>query len=353
MAKRGLTYKDSGVDVAANARWVERISHTMRDTYGPRVIARHNAFAGLFRLDFNEQLFRRNYRNPVLVACTDGVGSKVSLAVSAGDLSTLGIDLVAMSVNDLITCGAEPLFFLDYLAVPKINPPDQLALLEGIAAGCKEAGCALLGGETAELPDVYNPDQLDLAGFAVGVVELHKALDPERVEPGDRIIGLPSSGIHSNGYSLVRKLIARDRLRLERTYPGLDEPLGPAVLRPTRIYASAVLELLRAYRRKRVVSAMAHITGGGLRENIARVLPTNCDATIDRKAWTPPPIFRFLQARGVRRPEMFRTFNMGIGYTLMVRPAFANSVCRRLRRAGETPVIIGKVKRGKGKVHLR
>ncbi len=348
MAQRGLTYKDAGVDVEANARWVDRIQRAMRSTYGPRVISRHNAFAGLFRLDYDEALFRRNYRNPVLVACADGVGSKVMLAVELGDLSTVGIDLVAMNVNDMITCGAEPLFFLDYLAVHGIEPDAMAVLMEGIAAGCRESDCALLGGETAEMPDLYGPGELDLGGFAVGVVELGRQVDPQRVQPGDRIIGLPSSGIHSNGYSLVRKVIQRNRLRLDAAYDELGETLGAAVLRPTRIYVQSILRLLAGYRRKRVVTGMAHITGGGLAENLARALPAGCGATLNLKAWAPPPIFPFIESRGVRRSEMFRVFNMGIGYAIIVRPDFVEGVCRRLRKSGEHPVVIGRVKRGKG-----
>lgn len=348
-----LTYKDSGVDIEANAQWVQRISSLMKSTYGPRVISRQNAFAGMFRLDFDEQLFRRNYRQPVLVGCADGVGSKVLLAAEMGDYSTVGIDLVAMNVNDLITCGAEPLFFLDYLAVNAIKPDEMVSIMEGIAAGCKAANCSLLGGETAELPAVYEPGMIELAGFSVGVVELPRAVEPERVEAGDVIIGLASSGIHSNGYSLVRKVIKSGKLKLSHEYEELGETLGAAVLRPTRIYVNTVQSLLRGYQRKRVVSAMAHITGGGLEENIERVLPQNCNATIQTKRWTPPPIFPFLQKNGVNKREMYRVFNMGIGYVLIVRKAFAQGVMRRLKRAGETPIAIGKVTKGRGRVILK
>ncbi len=348
-----LTYKDSGVDIEANAQWVRRIGSMMKSTFGPRVISRDNAFAGMFRLDFDEQLFRRNYRQPVLVGCADGVGSKVLLAAEMGDFSTVGIDLVAMNVNDLITCGAEPLFFLDYLAVHAIKPDEMVSIMEGIAEGCRQASCSLLGGETAELPAVYEPGMIELAGFSVGVVELPRAVEPDRVEVGDVIIGLSSSGIHSNGYSLVRKVIESKRLKLEREYDGLGETLGAAVLRPTRIYVNAVQSVLRGYKRKRVVSAMAHITGGGLEENIERVLPKNCSATIQTKTWTPPPIFAFLQKHGVSKKEMYKVFNMGIGYVLIVRKAFAEGVMRRLKRAGESPTIIGKITKGRGKVSLR
>lgn len=353
MAKQRLTYKAAGVDVDANARWVDRIQHAMRDTYGPRVIAAHNAFAGLFRLDFDEQLFRRNYRQPVLVGCADGVGSKVLLASEAGDLSTVGIDLVAMNVNDLITTGAEPLFFLDYLAVHHIEPQRLAEVIEGIAAGCKEAGCTLLGGETAEMPDLYDKEQLDLAGFAVGVVELNRRIDVRRVEPGDTLIGLPSSGIHSNGYSLVRKAISAKRWKLDRYVEELGETLQAALLRPTRIYVKPVVRLLRAYRVKRVVTGMAHITGGGLAENVARILPAGCNAIIRKAAWKIPPVFGLLEGCGIAKKEMYRVFNMGIGFVLAVRPDFAKSTCRRLERFGESPVIIGQVTRGQGKVTLR
>ncbi|MFQ5495627.1 MAG: phosphoribosylformylglycinamidine cyclo-ligase [Phycisphaerae bacterium] len=350
----GITYKQSGVDVTANTRWVGAIEAAMRATYGPRVLKnRHGGFTGLFRLDYDQQLFRRNYRKPVLVGCTDGVGTKVLLAVRMKQLSTIGIDLVAMNVNDLITCGAEPLFFLDYLAVHKLDPARLHDVIEGVAAGCREAGCALLGGETAEMPDLYAKDHLDLAGFAVGVVELHRAIDGSRVSAGDVLIGLPSSGVHSNGYSLVRRLIAAGHCRLSRRDERLGESLGDALLRPTRIYVNAVRRVLRAYRTKRVVTAMVHVTGGGLKENIARVLPGRCDAVLQRAAWRPPPVFDVLRRLGTTRGEMFKVFNMGIGFVFVVRPYFAEGVLRVLRRAGESPVTIGRIRRGKGRVLLR
>ena len=353
MAKGRITYKDSGVDVEANTAWVKRIKQAMTGTYGPRVCSKHNAFAGMFRLDINERLFPKNYRNPVLVACADGVGSKVELAVEMGDLSTVGIDLVAMNVNDMITCGAEPLFFLDYLGVHGIEPDSMVEMMEGIAEGCRMAGCALLGGETAEMPDLYEKDQLDMAGFSVGVVELNKEIDGSRVEPGDVVIGLPSSGIHSNGYSLVRRLIKRHRLKLDREYKQLGETLGDALLRPTRIYVKSIMDLLGSYRRKRVVTGMAHITGGGLAENIKRTLPPGCAATVYSSKWKVPPIFGFLQRNAVTDEEMLRVFNMGIGYVLIVRRDYAETVCSKLERSGESPVVIGRVTRGKGKVKVK
>jgi phosphoribosylformylglycinamidine cyclo-ligase len=349
-----LTYKEAGVDVSANTRWVAAIEAAMRSTYGPRVFKdRHGGFAGLFRLDYDEQLFRRNYRKPVLVGCTDGVGTKVLLAIEMNRLDTIGIDLVAMNVNDLITAGAEPLFFLDYLATHKLDPKRLLDVIEGIAAGCREAGCALLGGETAEMPDVYREGDIDLAGFAVGVMELKRAIDPERVSPGDVVIGLPSSGVHSNGYTLVRKLVQRSGYKLSEYVAELGEPLGEALLRPTRIYVAAVRAVLKAYSKKKVVTGMAHITGGGLKENIERVIPHDCDLILYKDSWTAPPIFDFLQGLGTTRAEMLKVFNMGIGYVLIVRPLYVQKIMRVLRRAKEKPIRIGEVVKGKGKVVIR
>ncbi len=348
-----ITYKDSGVDVHANTRWVSAIERALRSTYGPRVPKqRHGGFAGLFRLDYDEQLFRRNYRKPMLVGCTDGVGTKVLIAVEMNKLDTIGIDLVAMNVNDLIVCGAEPLFFLDYLATHKLDPQRLLAVVEGIAAGCRESGCALLGGETAEMPAIYRKDEIDLAGFAVGVVEYGRVIDGRQVRPGDVIIALPSSGVHSNGYSLVRRLVADRQCKLETHYEELGESLGEALLRPTRIYVRAIQAVLNAYPRTRVIKSMAHITGGGLKENMARVLPENCDAVIQRSSWAPPPIFSFLQKLGTTKTEMFKVFNMGIGFVLVVRPRNVAGVMDVLRDAGETPFRCGVVQRGAQRVQL-
>ncbi len=350
---KALTYKEAGVDVSANTRWVAAIESAMHSTYGPRVFKdRHGGFAGQFRLDFDEQLFRKNYRRPVLVGCTDGVGTKVLLAIEMGKLDTIGIDLVAMNVNDLITCGAEPLFFLDYLAVHKLDPEHLLQVIEGIAAGCREAGCALLGGETAEMPDLYRKGDLDLAGFAVGVVELRRTINPSLVQNGDIVVALPSSGVHSNGYTLVRKLVAQAGCKLSQHYDELGETLGEALLRPTRIYVNAVMSVLRCYRRKQVITGMAHITGGGLHENIARALPEECDIVLRKASWTPPPIFDFLRRLGTTRGEMFKVFNMGLGYVFLVRPFYVDGVCRILRRAGENPILIGRVERGRQRVRI-
>lgn len=349
-----ISYKEAGVDIAANARWVNAIAAAVRSTYGPRVLAdKHGGFAGLFRLDYDEQLFRRNYKKPVLVGCADGVGTKVLIAIKMKKLDTIGIDLVAMNVNDLLTVGAEPLFFLDYLAVNKLDPADLQAVIHGIAAGCREAGCALLGGETAEMPDLYRSGDFDLAGFSLGVVEFGREINGSRIKPGDAIIGLPSSGVHSNGYSLVRKLIAAGKHRLDRHFDELGETLGEALLKPTRIYVQSVQEVIHHYARIQVINGMANITGGGLRENIARVLPKGCNAAISKSAWTPPPIFDFLRRCGTTRAEMFKVFNMGIGFVLFVRPRYVNGVKKVLRESCETPIELGKVKRGGGRVTIR
>jgi len=348
-----ITYKDAGVDIDANTRWVGAIEAAMRSTYSPRVVKdRHGGFAGLFRLDYDEQLFRRNYRRPVLVGCTDGVGTKVLLAKQMNRLSTIGIDLVAMNVNDLITCGAEPLFFLDYLAVDKLDPKRLKDIIEGVAEGCRQAGCALLGGETAEMPDLYMKDDFDLAGFAVGVAEYGRVIDGARVTPDDVLVALPSSGIHSNGYSLVRKLVESGKCKLDEFHEELGETLGDALLTPTRIYVNIARRVLRRYRVKRVVSAMSHITGGGLRENIARVLPPRCDAVIHKSAWDPPPIFEFLRRLGTTKAEMFRVFNMGVGFVFVVRPFYVEGIMRILRRAGEQPFKLGHVEKGSQKVRF-
>jgi phosphoribosylformylglycinamidine cyclo-ligase len=351
--RKPLTYADSGVDIEAGDKVVNLIETMMKRTHGPRVIGKHGGFAGMFRLDFNEQLFKRNYREPVLVACTDGVGTKVKLAAEMGVYNTVGIDCVAMNVNDLIVAGAEPLLFLDYLGLGKVVPERTAAMVEGVAKGCELAGCALLGGETAEMPDVYAPDDFDIAGFAVGVVELERAMDPTRVEAGDVIIGLGSSGIHSNGYSLVRRIIREAGLKLQKTYREVDasRTLGEVLLEPTRIYAKNIVKLLRKYTVKKIVTGMAHITGSGLPGNLPRAFENDLDARIDLKSWDVPPIFDFLQRQGnVEREEMFNVFNMGVGYVVIVRESFADSILKHLKRSGENAWILGEITKGTGQV---
>lgn len=351
-----LTYADSGVDIEAGDRFVGSIGSLLRRTQGQRVIDNPGGFAGLLRLDYNEQLFKHNYKDPVLVACADGVGTKVHLAIEMGKHDTVGIDLVAMNVNDLIVQGAEPLLFLDYIAVNKVDQEVLYDILKGVSDGCKQAGCALLGGETAEMNDLYKPGDYDLAGFSVGVVELKKATNPLRVEAGDIVLGLESSGVHSNGYSLVRKVIKHAGLDLSKRYPqlGTDRTLGQVLLEPTRIYAASIVKLLRAYKVKKVISGMAHITGGGMEGNLNRSLHDGVDAVIDESKWDVPPIFRFLQEHGnIEEGEMRRVFNMGIGYCLIVRPTFAEAVARRLEKSGEKVHAIGKITKGKGRVRIK
>jgi len=355
-AGNGLTYADAGVDIDTTDRFVGNIASLLRRTHGPRVISNMGGFAGLFRLDYNQQLFKRNYKDPVLVACCDGVGTKLKLAGQMKVFDTIGTDLVAMSINDLIVQGAEPLFFLDYIAIPKADEAMLTDIVRGVSHACEQSDCALLGGETAEMPDVYPEGEFDLAGFAVGVVELKKATDPTRVEPGDIVLGLASSGIHSNGYSLVRKVVSNAKLKLDKAYPelGTDGTLGKVLLEPTRLYARPIVKLQRAYRVKKVISAMAHITGGGLADNLKRVLNPKVDAAIKTSSWQVPPVFRFLADKGgVEESEMRRVFNMGIGYVLVVRPTFADAVAKRLERMGETVFEIGKITKGTGKVKLK
>jgi len=352
----GLTYAQSGVDIDAGDRFTQAIAGFMRRTHGPRVLSNDGGFAGLFRLDFNEKLFKRNYKEPVLVAATDGVGTKLRLARTMDTFDTVGIDLVAMCVNDLIVEAAEPLFFLDYLAIPKVDHQMLVDLVAGVSKGCQISGCSLLGGETAELPGIYPQGEFDMAGFAVGVVELRKATSSMQVEPGDVVLGLGSSGVHSNGFSLIHRIIEHAGLDLHEVYPQLDpdHTLGQVLLTPTRIYAPSIVRLLRSYRVKRVVSGMAHITGGGLAGNLERSLHPGVDAVLDRNAWTVPPIFGFLKKQGgVRGPEMDRVFNMGVGYCVIVRPTFADAVADKLARSGERVARIGTIHKGQGQVRFR
>ncbi|RLS95806.1 MAG: phosphoribosylformylglycinamidine cyclo-ligase [Planctomycetota bacterium] len=347
---KGLTYAQAGVDIDAGDEVVERIKPIVRRTYSPRVMGLHGAFAGMFRLDNNAKLFKRNYKNPVLVACTDGVGTKVKLAAQFKIYDSVGIDCVAMNVNDLIVQGAEPLFFLDYLGLSKLDPVNTTAMIKGVAKGCEIAGCALLGGECAEMPDIYAPGDFDVAGFCVGVVELARTQKQPRVLSGDIVIGLPSSGVHSNGYTLVRRIVKDAKLSYTKKYAALGgKRLIDVLLEPTRIYVKEVIGLLDVLGAKPAISGMAHITGGGLPGNVCRALRDDVDALIDSTNWTPPAIFPFLQQHGgVETAEMFRVFNMGIGYTIIVRPNAAKTVMTALQKLGEKPVVIGVIAKGKG-----
>jgi len=351
-----ISYEQSGVSIDANDEMVRQISSCVASTFGPRVIETKNAFAGMFRLDYDERLFKKNYKNPVLVACTDGVGSKVQLAGKIKKFDTVGIDLVAMNVNDMLVQGAEPLFFLDYLAVNKLELKVITELVKGVAVGCRLADCALIAGETAEMPDTYRKDDFDMAGFAVGVVERKKIITGKNIKSGDYILGLASSGLHSNGYSLVRNIcFKKAAFEMTDTLDELDGAvLGKILLEPTRIYVRSVVKLLSQYKVKKVVHGMAHITGGGLPGNIPRVLPKDCNAVIKKSSWPVPKIFTFLQNRGpVEEQEMFRVFNMGIGFVLIVAEDFANSIKKKLTKYGEKVYKIGRITTGAGKVILK
>jgi phosphoribosylformylglycinamidine cyclo-ligase len=334
-----MTYKNAGVDIDAGNALVDRIKPLVNTTRRSGVIGGIGGFGGLFGLD------PEKYRNPVLVAGTDGVGTKLKLAIELGRLDTVGIDLVAMCVNDVIVQGAEPLFFLDYYAMGRLDIDAGEAVISGIAEGCRQAGAALLGGETAEMPGMYSDDDFDLAGFCVGIVERDRIIDGSALEPGDRLLGLASSGPHSNGYSLVRQIIdnAPDGVA---TKLG-SETIGNLLLTPTRIYVKSVLSLLQAC----PIGAIAHITGGGLPENLARSLTEKMDARIDRSAWDRPAIFEWLQENGsIETDEMLRTFNCGIGMVIAVRPDAAANARQILEAAGETVFEIGDVTAGTGQV---
>jgi phosphoribosylformylglycinamidine cyclo-ligase len=333
--EEGLSYKSAGVDINAGNALVERIKPVAARTRIPGVLAGLGGFGSLFELPVDR------YRKPVLVAGTDGVGTKLKLAIETGRHLGVGIDLVAMCVNDIVVQGAEPLFFLDYYATGKLDVDAAAAVVEGIGRGCELAGCALVGGETAEMPGMYPPGEYDLAGFCVGVVEKDAILDGSRVRPGDTLIALPSSGPHSNGYSLIRKILARASAGLDDELDG--RPLGDWLMEPTRIYVKPLLDLLQAL----PVHALAHITGGGVTENLPRVLPPGCRAQIDLDAWKLPAVFQWLKMEGgVEEAEMLRTFNCGLGMIVAVAAEDEAAALRRLSAAGENPVPIGTVAAG-------
>ena len=346
MAK--ATYKDAGVDLEIYRQSMARLPRLLHRTYSPRVIRNDGGFAGLFQLDFASALFARKYQDPVLVSCTDGVGTKLKLAQITGRHATVGIDLVAMSVNDAICCGAEPLFFLDYVAMSHDDPALLEQIVEGISAGCVEADCALLGGETAIMPDLYRRGDYDLAGFCVGVAERKRLIDGRAIAPEDIVLGVASSGLHSNGYSLARKVafeIAGHQA--EDHVEELGCTVGDAMLEPTRIYVRCVRKLLSHYTVKNVVHGIAHITGGGLRENLERILPEGIRVTLERYSWPIPPVFTWLQKLGdVDADEMDQVFNMGVGLALIVSPHFADSVRRQVQDCGYDCWPIGSVAAG-------
>jgi phosphoribosylformylglycinamidine cyclo-ligase len=340
-----LTYQSAGVDLALYDQAMARLPQWMQRTHTPRVLPLVDGFAGLFRLHKTADPRRRTYDDPVLVSGTDGVGTKLKVAQRAGRFDTVGIDLVAMCVNDCLCLGAEPLFFLDYLALPQDDPDRIEQLVKGVAEGCLRAGAALLGGETAIMPDVYAPGEFDLAGFAVHVVERARVIDGSTIRPGDVAIGLASSGFHSNGYSLVRKVVFEQAdLSIDALIPGLNRTVADVLLEPTRIYVPTILRLLESVAPRTEVTGLAHITGGGLRDNLERILPADCRLVIDRRSWTIPAPFTWLQELGpIEREEMFRTFNMGIGFVVLVRPEVAETAVRRLEALAAHPTVIGRV----------
>ncbi|QDV72666.1 phosphoribosylformylglycinamidine cyclo-ligase [Botrimarina mediterranea] len=332
-----LSYKDAGVDLDVYEESMSRLPRLMRRTHTPRVMPLEGGFAGLFRLDFAGKLFARQYRDPVLVSCTDGVGTKLKVAQMVGRHDTVGIDLVAMCVNDALCCGAEPLFFLDYVAMGKDDPERLEQIVSGISDGCVESDSALIGGETAIMPDIYGVEDYDLAGFSVGVVERERLIDGSKITPGDVVIGVASSGLHSNGYSLVRKIVFdAAKLSASDTVAECDgATVADLLLTPTRIYTVPIRRVLGHYRKKQVIHGIAHITGGGLRENLERILPAGTQLVIDKDSWPVPPVFTWLQKLGdVADDEMARVFNCGVGLALVVSEHFAESIAAQLSDLG-------------------
>jgi phosphoribosylformylglycinamidine cyclo-ligase len=338
------TYRDAGVDVDEGDRLVELIKPAAASTHGPEVLGGIGGFGGLFALPVGR------FKEPVLVAGTDGVGTKLKLAFASRRHGTVGVDLVAMSVNDVLVSGAEPLFFLDYYATSRLQAEEAAAVIRGVVEGCRLAGCALLGGETAELPGFYSPGEYDLAGFAVGIVERSRIIDGRRVQVGDCVIGLASSGLHSNGYSLVRRILERTGRALDQPMAELNgAPLIDVLLEPTRIYGRAVQALREAVD----LRALAHITGGGLPGNLPRVLPSGTRATLYREAWARPPIFGLLQGwGGVAESEMVRTFNLGIGMCAVVPRADVKTALERLSEVDQAAHLIGTIAAGPGEAEV-
>ena len=326
-----ISYKDAGVDIDAGDALVERIKPLARATMRPEVLTGIGGFGAVIEI-------AKKYKEPVLISGTDGVGTKLKLAFHLNKHDTVGVDLVAMSVNDILVQGAEPLFFLDYFATGKLELDTAEAVIRGIAEGCKQAGCALIGGETAEMPSMYPAGEYDLAGFAVGVAEKSRLIDGSTIKPGDVVLGLASSGCHSNGYSLVRKLVEVSGADLKANFHG--RPFGDVLMAPTRIYVKPLLALME----KLPVKGMAHITGGGLTGNIPRVLPDNCAVSLSRSAWNWGPLFDWLQdTANIDNAEMYRTFNCGIGMVVVVAAEHAEAAAAHLREAGETVYALGQV----------
>ena len=334
MSQTSLNYRDAGVDIDAGEQLVENIKPFAKRTMRPEVLGGLGGFGALVEIS-------KKYQHPVLVSGTDGVGTKLKLAFEWDKHDTVGIDLVAMSVNDILVQGAEPLFFLDYFACGKLDVNRATDVIKGIASGCEQSGCALIGGETAEMPNMYPEGEYDLAGFAVGVVEKERIITGKTIQTNDIILGLASNGAHSNGYSLIRKILARDNPNLDAPFDG-DKTLRETIIEPTCLYVKSILSALKQFE----IKGMAHITGGGILENVPRVLPENCVAQIDANAWQLPKLFQWLQQAGnVTTQEMYRTFNCGIGMVLIVSPDIAEYAATFLREQGETVYVLGKIRR--------
>ena len=337
---QSLSYRDAGVDIDAGDQLVENIKPFAKRTMRPEVLGGLGGFGALVEIS-------KKYQNPVLVSGTDGVGTKLKLAFEWDIHHTVGIDLVAMSVNDILVQGAEPLFFLDYFACGKLDVARATDVIKGIAEGCEQSGCALIGGETAEMPGMYPEGEYDLAGFAVGVVEKSKVINGRSIRPGDVVLGLASNGAHSNGYSLIRKIIERSNPDLDAEFDG-GKTLRQAVIAPTRLYVKPILAALEKFE----IKGMAHITGGGLTENIPRVLPENCVAQIDAQSWPLPKLFQWLQQAGnVEQQEMYRTFNCGIGMAVIVPAEQAEAAQAFLAEQGETVYRLGTIRERAGSEH--
>lgn len=340
-----LSYKDAGVDLDLYADAMARLPRWTHRTYSPRVMKLDGGFAGLFRLDFPGDLFSRKYEEPVLVSGTDGVGTKLKVATQSRRHDTVGIDLVGMCVNDVLCCGAEPLFFLDYVAMSHDDPTLLEQIVKGISEGCIQGDCALLGGETAIMPDLYAPHEYDLAGFCVGIAERRNLIDGKQIEAGDVVIGIASSGFHSNGYSLIRKVVFEHAgLTVDSQVESLESSVADLLMVPTTIYVQALKKIWGHYRVKRPVHGIAHITGGGLHENVSRIVPDGVQLRIHRDSWPMPPVFSWLQQIGsLDWDEMYRVFNMGLGMVLIVSPTHANVIRGLVESTGLKTFEIGSV----------
>lgn len=349
MNNSGLSYKDSGVDLDRYEQAMQKLPPLMKRTHSARVMELTGGFAGLFRLNGETP-----YRDPVLVSGTDGVGTKIKVAMLAEKYNSIGIDLVAMCVNDCLCLGAEPLFFLDYLALGKDNPPLIADLVEGVSEGCLQANASLIGGETAIMPDIYGEEDFDLAGFCVGVVERDRLIDGTQIAEGDIVIGLPSNGFHSNGYSLIRKVVFDHAgLTVDTQVEELGHSVGELLLKPTIIYSPETAAAMKLHQDSSCITGIAHITGGGLAENLQRILPEGCQAVLEESSWTPPGCFGWLQKLGhVADAEMQRVFNMGVGLVIVVRPEQAEKLQASLQGIGSESFRLGEIIGGEKSVIL-